>query len=203
MYFPLRATEESPRMFRSDFIDAFSRTHFSIVPLLYVPATVVLLWLGAQQPGVTWLGSLAAVAGGFVAWTFAEYWLHRTLFHWIPKAAWGERFHFFLHGVHHTWPNDRFRLVMPPAVSISLFWIVLALCLWSFESYGYTFHAGVVVGYMFYDLMHYYLHHGRPRSRMMRKLQGHHMSHHFNKRYQEKRYGVSNPFWDYVFGTAK
>src|SRR5262245_61926384 len=105
-------------MFESDFLDLFSRTHPAIVPLLYVPGSAVLFALSLGYAHLSWLTSAGLFVAGFFSWTLAEYWLHRTVFHWEPGGKWGERFHFLVHGVHHKWPRDRYRLVMPPAVSL-------------------------------------------------------------------------------------
>jgi sterol desaturase/sphingolipid hydroxylase (fatty acid hydroxylase superfamily) len=188
-------------MFASDFVDSFSRTHFLSVPILYVPAALGLSWYALARVGTSWGAFVGLFLLGVTVWTLTEYRLHRTHFHWVPDAPWGERFHFFLHGVHHTWPRDRYRLVMPPGASIPLFFLFLGIYLAVFGKQGWSVHAGFVIGYMTYDLMHYYVHHGRPKHRLLRKLQGHHMSHHFNKRYADKRYGVSSPLWDVVFRT--
>ena len=59
-------------------------------------------------------------SAGCFAWTFAEYVLHRWVFHWTNDAAWGKRVHFLLHGVHHEFPNDSDRLVMPLPTSVPL-----------------------------------------------------------------------------------
>lgn len=194
------AGPDSPRMFQNDLLDAVSRTHWAFVPIVFVPASVWLLWQSLQHGFGGWATLGLAVAGLFT-WTLTEYWLHRTLFHWIPDTSWGPKLHFFVHGVHHQWPNDRFRLVLPPGASIPLFFLFMGLFLGILGDAGWGFFGGFVVGYVTYDLMHYYLHHGRPKNRWLRKLQGHHASHHFNKRYQDKRFGVSSPLWDYVFGT--
>jgi len=197
----LKATPESPRMFESDFVDLFSRTHPAVVPILFVPATTVLLWYSVARADAGYLATLALFAGGAFAWSFAEYWLHRTFFHWTPKAAWGERLHFLVHGVHHTWPRDKYRLVMPPAVSISLFWIFLGVFMATLgRTFCWAFHAGFTAGYMGYDLTHYYIHHYNPRSEYGRTLKKHHMLHHFKD--HSVRFGVSSRFWDRVFGTA-
>jgi dihydroceramide fatty acyl 2-hydroxylase len=187
-------------MFESDFLDLFSRTHYAIVPILYVPGGAVLFAISIQR-GVGWLATLGLFAGGFVFWTLVEYWLHRLFFHWQPPTKWGERLHFLVHGVHHKWPKDKYRLVMPPAVSISLYFIFLGLFyvllgdrwVWGFES-------GFVAGYMFYDLTHYYIHHVNPRSEYGRRLKKNHMLHHFKD--SGSRFAVSNIIWDKVFGTT-
>jgi sterol desaturase/sphingolipid hydroxylase (fatty acid hydroxylase superfamily) len=197
----IRETPESPRMFQSDLVDLFSRTHPAIVPILFVPGACVLFAYSLLRTDLGWIATAALALAGFVSWTFAEYWLHRLFFHWKPKGAWGERMHFLVHGVHHTWPRDKYRLVMPPAVSISLYFIFLGL-FWVTLGPRYTwgFHSGFVVGYMFYDLTHYYLHHFNPRSEYGRRLKKNHMLHHFKD--HTRRFCVSNLVWDRFFGTG-
>jgi sterol desaturase/sphingolipid hydroxylase (fatty acid hydroxylase superfamily) len=196
----LKATPESPRMFESDFIDLFSRTHASIVPILYVPATLILLWYSIAQASAGVWATAGLFVLGFFSWSLTEYWLHRTFFHWEPRAKWGARMHFLVHGVHHTWPRDRFRLVMPPAVSVTLFVVFITFFYFSVGNvYCWALHAGYTAGYMFYDMVHYWTHHGRATSPYAKALKRHHMLHHF--RDKEARYGVSFAFWDYVFGT--
>ena len=188
-------------MFESRFIDQFSRTHWSMVPILFVPAMFACLYIGVAREGVGWAGTLLSMLGGFLTWTLTEYWLHRLLFHWEPPGKFGERMHFVLHGVHHKWPRDRLRLVMPTMVSIGLFWVFLGTWLLLFGRYAYTFHAGFAIGYMFYDLSHYYMHHGKPRWNWLKELRKHHMVHHSPKEDHETKFGVSTTLWDHVFGT--
>lgn len=195
------ASDDSPRMFESDFIDFFSRTHWAVVPGLYVPASAFLIYQSLAVYEVSWWVTALLVLGGAVAWTLTEYWLHRTFFHWIPQTSWGPRMHFLVHGVHHDSPNDRYRLVMPPAVSITLFFVFGALWYLVLGAYGWAFHAGFTIGYMVYDLMHYYVHHGKPTSKTVKLLRRHHMSHHFNEKFHERRFGVSTRFWDRIFRT--
>ncbi len=68
--------------------------------------------------------SILTTAGLFVVgvliWTLLEYVIHRHVFHYEPKTRWGKKLHFIVHGVHHDYPNDATRLVMPPSVSIPL-----------------------------------------------------------------------------------
>lgn len=196
-----KATPESPPMFESDFIDKFSRTHWSIVPLLYVPAAAVLVYLSWQWTDLSAVSTTTLVVGGFFAWTFTEYWLHRTAFHWVPNVSWGERFHFLLHGVHHSWPRDRYRLVMPPAVSIALFWFFLALFALTMGRFAWAFMAGYALGYMNYDVTHYRIHHVSPKTPWMKALRKHHLAHHSPKYAHTCKFGVSTTLWDHVFRT--
>ena len=196
-----KASPESPPMFESGFIDQFSRTHWSIVPILFVPAASVLFYLSLARTDVGLAPALGLAVGGFFAWTLTEYWLHRTVFHWIPGGKLGDRFHFILHGVHHSWPRDRFRLVMPPAVSITLFLFFLALFLGTMGDFGYAFTAGYAIGYMNYDVTHYRLHHVSPKTPWMKALRKHHLAHHSPKYAHECKFGVSMTLWDHVFRT--
>lgn len=187
-------------MFESDFVDSFSRTHPMVVAILFVPAALCLLWYGTARAGVGPATAAGLFVGGLLTWSLTEYWLHRTFFHWLPKAPWGERMHFLVHGVHHSWPKDKYRLVMPPAVSISLFLIFYGTFrLLLGPTYCWSFHAGFTVGYMSYDLTHYYIHHYNPKSQYGLTLKKHHMLHHFKD--HGSRFGVSSRLWDHVFGT--
>jgi sterol desaturase/sphingolipid hydroxylase (fatty acid hydroxylase superfamily) len=187
-------------MFESPFIDRFSRVH-PMSPLLFVPAALYLLWYAVAAAGVGPLRAAGLAFGGFLTWTFTEYWLHRTFFHWVPDTSWGPRMHFLVHGVHHDWPRDRYRLVMPLAVSLTLFWAFLGLFVLLLGPLAWAFHAGFTVGYVTYDLTHYYIHHHRPRWRWVKAVRRHHLSHHAPKAAHGGKFGVSTTLWDHVFRT--
>jgi sterol desaturase/sphingolipid hydroxylase (fatty acid hydroxylase superfamily) len=147
------------------------------------------------------LETLAWIGGGYVFWTFTEYWLHRAVFHFEPEDGIGARLHWIMHGVHHDHPNDPMRLVMPPSVSIplaSLFYVAFYFVLGS--TYALGFGAGFLGGYLLYDMAHYHMHHHKPRTRLGKRLRELHMRHHFQD--DTRGFGVSAPWWDYAFGTA-
>ncbi len=167
--------------------------------IIFVPVIVAGIVLGASEGQGAGEIVLLALAG-IAFWTLTEYWLHRKFFHWEPDNDLGRKMHFIIHGVHHDHPNDKLRLVMPPAASIplaslffGLFWLVLG------APTVFPFFAGFIVGYLIYDYTHYYVHHFVPRSEFGKRLREQHMRHHF----QDHRYGfgVSTPLWDAVFQT--
>jgi sterol desaturase/sphingolipid hydroxylase (fatty acid hydroxylase superfamily) len=187
-------------MFDSDFFDFFSRCRPVIVVALYLPGVLAALFQSLVRFRVS-PGTTSCLFGlGFAIWTVTEYWLHRLVFHWQSPTAWGKRLHFLVHGVHHRWPRDKYRLLMPPAASAPLYFAFLGLSLVLFGHFGWAFHAGFVTGYVFYDLTHYWLHHGLPRSAYGRRLRRNHMLHHFKD--SSSRFGVSNLIWDRIFGTT-
>ena len=197
MFFP--ATPESPPMFENKFIDGFSRVPWYAVPVVWVPALTASFAYGLLGPELPLLLSIAAASGGVFVWTFAEYWLHRTLFHWVPATSWGPRFHFFLHGVHHDYINDKYRLVMPPAAAAVLAAMFYGLFFTLLGAWVWPFMAGMIAGYIGYDMTHYYVHHGAVSGAWVKRLRAHHMNHHHNK--VERKFGVSNTLWDHVFRT--
>ena len=188
----------SPPMFESRLLDRFTRVHWSVPVLIYAPAIAFLLVLGLMRDGI-W-DAAGLLLGGYAVWTLTEYWLHRVVFHFEPDGGIGARLHWMIHGVHHDHPNDPMRLVMPPSASIplalaflGLFWLLLG------PLHAPAFAAGFLLGYLVYDMTHYYVHHHKPRTAVGRKLRELHMRHHFQD--HDSGYGVSAPYWDVVFGT--
>jgi dihydroceramide fatty acyl 2-hydroxylase len=186
-------------MFESDFLDLFSRTHPIVVPILYVPAAAVAFVWSMTRSGQSFVATLGLSVAGFLFWSLVEYWLHRLVFHWQMPTRIGARIHFLIHGVHHQWPRDKYRLVFPPGASIPLYLLFMALFRVTLGRAGWGVLSGFVVGYMFYDLTHYFLHHITPRTAYGRRLRRNHMLHHFKT--PSVRFGVSNMVWDRVFGT--
>jgi dihydroceramide fatty acyl 2-hydroxylase len=189
----------SPPMFRWPWLDRLSRVHPIVPPLIFGPAIAVLtvVALAGQSAARTLLGAL----GGYLLWTFAEYWIHRVIFHFEPEDGIGARVHWMVHGVHHDHPNDPLRLVMPPAVSVPLAAMFLAAFVAIFGTpLAWAVGAGFLAGYLAYDMLHYALHHHRqPRTALERRLRELHMRHHFED--DSNGYGISAPWWDVVFGT--
>ena len=73
---------------------------------------------------------LLGLVVGYLGWTLTEYFGHRYLFHTVFALPFGlgPRFQFLIHGVHHIYPNDPLRLVMPPLLSAPIMLIALTIC---------------------------------------------------------------------------
>ena len=198
---------EPIRLFKSDFLEFF--THIS-------PVTVVVVWLPviayffsralASQADFH-LGALLILGFllGLFLWTLTEYLLHRFVFHYPPRGAMQERIVFLFHGIHHAQPQCKTRLVMPPVVSIPLALILYGLLVLVVGEilglYGWVdiLMAGLLTGYLIYDLTHYATHHFPMRKGVLKFLKRYHMQHHY--RTPDQRFGVSSPLWDWVFRT--
>ena len=108
---------ESLRMFKSDFLEFFSHVHPLTPHVIYLPVMSYMFYLALGPRGLTIAAVIGLFAAGILIWTVVEYTMHRWVFHYEPASRWGKQLHFMLHGVHHDYPNDASRLVMPPAVS--------------------------------------------------------------------------------------
>ena len=153
----------SPPMFRSRTLDRLTRVHPAVPALLFGPI-ISLLVLHALQRMPAY-DALLEILAGWVLWTLTEYWIHRTVFHFEPERGFGARLHWMIHGVHHDHPNDPMRLVMPPVLSLPIgaaFFVLFVLVL---GTVGWAVCAGFFAGYLVYDMLHFALHHHRPRSR--------------------------------------
>jgi dihydroceramide fatty acyl 2-hydroxylase len=189
----------SPPMFDSPWLDRLTRVHPAVPALLYCPAIAVLAVLALRDDSL--LRVLVGALAGYLGWTLLEYWVHRTIFHLEPEGGFGARLHWMIHGVHHDHPSDRLRLVFPPVLSMPLAALFLAAFLLGLgRPTGLAVCAGFYAGYLVYDMVHFALHHHRPRSRLGRRLHELHMRHHFED--DERGFGVSAPWWDIVFGTS-
>ena len=187
-------------MFESDLLERFSRINPITVFVVWVPIVVGVLYRSWVRNELSVLATLGLVAAGLLMWTLCEYVLHRYVFHWTEDSPRGRRIHFLLHGVHHDFPNDKDRLVMPLGFSLPLGALFFAAFLGLFGiRVAEPLFVGLVVGYLVYDGTHYAVHHFKQTNRVGRFVKRHHMLHHHMD--HEGGFGVSSPLWDVVFRT--
>ena len=187
------------QMFETPIIERFSRIHPATPFVFWLPVLAYLAWRAAGNGVGLGLGVGLAFAG-LVVWTLTEYFLHRYLFHYVGPKPWQRRMYFVLHGVHHDFPQDADRLVMPLGASVPLGSVFYVLFLLVFgRVWVDPLFVGFGLGYLTYDGMHYALHHFRMSSRWGKWLKRNHMIHHHTG--VNARWGVSSPLWDWVFRT--
>jgi sterol desaturase/sphingolipid hydroxylase (fatty acid hydroxylase superfamily) len=195
------------RLFKSDFLEFFSHISPVVVVAIWLPVSLffLILSLVTSPAGSFPLYIPLAFLLGLVLWTLAEYLLHRFLFHMPVKGEKAERIVFLFHGVHHAQPQQKTRLVMPPAVAFplaaifyGLFYLVFAVILAAPHWVAPVFSA-FILGYLIYDITHYATHHFPMRRGYLKFIKRYHMQHHYKT--PDKRFGVSSPIWDMVFNT--
>ena len=192
--------DETVRMFDNDYLEALSKVHPSVPVIIYLPVISYFLYISLADFSLAVYKVISLILLGLVVWTLTEYTLHRFVFHFNAKSKFGKKIHFIFHGVHHDYPNDSRRLVMPPSVSIPLallFYYLFELILG--PKFIAPFFVGFLLGYLFYDLTHYAIHHFPIHNKFWLILKKHHMRHHYQD--PDKGFGVSNTVWDKVIGT--
>ncbi|KAF3817653.1 hypothetical protein GH733_012940 [Mirounga leonina] len=208
------------RLFHSDLIEALSKSVWYSVPIIWMPLMLYLSWSHYRtlaQGNVRLFESFSTEYSvampesvfpglfvlGMLLWSLLEYLIHRFLFHMKPPSDshYLIMLHFILHGQHHKAPFDESRLVFPPvpaSLGIAFFYVILRLLLP--EAVGGTMFAGGLLGYVIYDMIHYYLHFGSPhKGSYLYNMKAHHAKHHFA--HQKSGYGVSSKLWDHFFHT--
>lgn len=156
-----------------------------------------LLFLAA--PPARLIEGVTCAALGLASWTFIEYGVHRFVLHGVkPFSGW--------HARHHRRPTAR--IYSPTFVSVILIAALIYLPAWiawgRWPACALTF--GVVAGDFGYAVTHHAIHHwGAERGWLGRRKRWHGL-HHARLSTPAGRpgyYGVTSPFWDYVFRTAR
>ncbi len=191
----------SIRMFRNGLMESLSKVHYTVPLFIYIPVIAFFIYRSFGVVHNTVGQFFLYLMAGIFIWTITEYVLHRYIFHFVPKSKWGLRLHFIFHGVHHDYPRDAKRLVMPPSASIPLavlfyllFWWLLPVKLMD------AFFAGFLIGYLIYDMTHYAIHHANFKNPILKRIKQHHMLHHYSD--SSKGYGVSSELWDFFFQSG-
>nr|CAD2176093.1 unnamed protein product [Meloidogyne enterolobii]CAD2177501.1 unnamed protein product [Meloidogyne enterolobii] len=198
------------RMFKSNFLEQLTRTKWWVIPMFWLPLVITFLLEGynllINDFGKSFIGfffTFSLFMFGILFWTLMEYSLHRFIFHWHPNPNSKQQLtlHFLLHGLHHKTPLDKDRLVFPPAAALIIvgFFYSFYRLLLPYPIFC-CFGTGKLTGYIIYDLIHYYLHHGTPEANSKwHKRKIYHHNHHFKD--SQSGFGISTTLWDHVFGT--
>ncbi|MBK6290622.1 MAG: sterol desaturase family protein [Ignavibacteria bacterium] len=190
--------DETIPLFKNPILEYFSHIHPITPVVVFVP---VIVWMMVLSFGEVALWSTGVFfLAGVLAWTLTEYTIHRFAFHIHPTSNLGKKMHFLVHGIHHDYPRDSTRLVMPLLVSVPLAVVFFWAFKGAFSPHHHALYAGFLFGYVAYDSIHYATHHFPMTNRFGRFLKEYHMKHHYVD--EHTAYGVSNPLWDYVFNTV-
>jgi dihydroceramide fatty acyl 2-hydroxylase len=139
------------------------------------------------------LAMFALFLAGLAWWSLLEYLLHRWAFHRFPRGF-GAR-----HMGHHARLYEKRLALAPLRTSIGGAVLHAVIFVGLLGTAGLAPLAGLLAGYLAYEVVHYRAHYVKPRSRWARRMRQHHMLHHHRDR--DARFGVLTTFWDRVFGT--
>ena len=114
------------RLFESDFMELTTMAPWFLIPLIWIPVVSLYIYNseGTNKELTTWY------CVGLLSWTFLEYALHRFFFHmedqfYFIKHPKFQAIHFMVHGVHHAFPCDAYRLVFPPVLGFIVWFLIV------------------------------------------------------------------------------
>lgn len=189
-------------LFDNPFLEKLTKAPAYISVTIYLSIIGVLLYTGYRE-GVT--GSYLEAGGVFLGamffWTLFEYIFHRYINHlddYFPNSKTARKVAYTLHGIHHEFPRDEERLIMPPIPGL----LIVGILYLGFEAllglWVYLFMPGFMLGYLLYTYIHYSTHQSNVPA-FLKTQYKHHSLHHY--KYPDKAFGVSTTLWDRVFGT--
>lgn len=188
-------------MFDTPAVDYFFRWRWWVAPVLFLPLVFLMVaytYNASMNPYLM----MIAVSTGILLWTLFEYCIHRFLFHWIGRTASLEHLHYIVHGMHHEYPSDPERVIFPPFASAFVgggiavvFYLILPMLV------AVALFAGFILGYIWYEFIHYATHQIKWKAGWFVKRKRHHLLHHHSMGFRDKNFGVTTSLWDHVFNT--
>ena len=189
----------SAQLFQNPLLERLSHTHIALPVGIFALTAVLSLYYGLTHGFMSGASAFGLFLLGLLGFTFAEYAVHRYLYH-IPATTPGRaKFQYTLHGVHHEYPKDKTRLAMPPIVTVFVVSLLFFIFRLSFGSYAFGLLAGFTFGYASYLFVHYAIHAYAPPKNFLKVWWTHHAQHHY--RQDAVAFGVSSTLWDHIVGT--
>lgn len=177
-----------------------ARSHPALPFVTWGPLAVLALGLAARRGAVG--AALVWFMAGALAWTFAEYALHRWFLHvgspGGPAAL--RHLNYRVHGLHHRFPADDHIAVFPVWVVAPISLAIFAACAALAPApYHLALWSGVTISYLLSDFVHWSTHQREPLTFIGRAQRDRHLSHHFAD--DSRGYGIVTGFWDVLFGS--
>jgi hypothetical protein len=165
---------------------------FVFYPILLLLLAGAAMGSASSAQRLIWV---CACAAGIAIWTLLEYGLHRIVLHHV----WPFR---ELHALHHAMPTAM--IGTPTWLTATLMCGCVFLPLWWSAGLnlasGLT--SGLVLGYLWYVLVHHAVHHWRARpGSYLHRAKRRHAEHHHAR--HPCHFGVTTAYWDRIFPCAK
>ncbi|KAF9426736.1 fatty acid alpha-hydroxylase [Entomortierella beljakovae] len=160
-----RHVSGSAKIFGSPYLEVFTKTPWYIIPMFWLPVVAYNV-IQSLNMGLAPEMVLCYFIFGIVLWSLLEYILHRFLFH-----------------------LDDY---LPDSTIYITAHFLLHEC--DFIHVAHAVMAGAFLGYILYDMTHYYLHHAKVFKIHFTKMKTYHLAHHYKN--FEGGYGITSKLWD-------
>ncbi|MBI1224070.1 MAG: fatty acid hydroxylase [Bacteroidetes bacterium] len=187
-------------LFSNRFLESLTRSHPAYIYGMYLPVIGFMLYYYVYKLGNPGSQGALIFFAGILFWSFFEYLAHRYFFHLTLDHPIVHRIIYLVHGIHHEYPRDKNRIVLPPIPSLLLASSVFGLMYLLIGQGTLAFFPGFILGYLLYMALHYAIHTMAPPFPWMKPLWANHHLHHYKDEHQG--FGVSSLLWDRLFGTA-
>ncbi len=192
------------QIFNSPYLEKLSRSSPFISVGVYIAVIIGLLVMGISWDVTdSFVEGIAIFFGAYFSWTLFEYLFHRFINHldtFYPDSEAIRKFDYAIHGIHHEFPRDTQRLIMPPVPGLLIICLLIGLFWIPMGNYVLVFMPGFLLGYLSYAFIHFATHAWKPpKAKFLKAIWRHHALHHY--KHPDKAFGVSSPLWDYVFRT--
>ena len=170
-----------------------SRINYRASYAVDVASALAMGWLGARAAD-GWIIPALLAGAGLVAFSFAEYAIHRWLFHGSTGVMRA------IHQAHHDGPADHVALpcISSAVVGACAWWLLSAAAGPLVASFVLC---GFLTGYVAYGTVHHLEHSVRLSALPFRWMQRRWATHAVHHRLVGTNFGVTTSFWDRVFGT--
>jgi sterol desaturase/sphingolipid hydroxylase (fatty acid hydroxylase superfamily) len=189
----------SKQLFKNPILEKLTRSHFSVPLSILTLISVFLSYWALAEVQLEISLFVGLFVAGYFGWTLGEYFIHRYVFHMKGDKKWKRFVQYTFHGVHHEYPKDKDRIVMPPAGAILIGSLIFGVFYLILQSYAFAVAPGFLMGYVTYAFVHYAIHAYQPPKNFLKWLWIYHSVHHY--KHPDKYFGVSSPIWDYIFST--
>ncbi|CAF1140662.1 unnamed protein product [Rotaria sordida] len=170
------------RLYKTKFWNILLTKSPPFLPLLFWPFIIYYLITPLTFVRFFW------ILIGLILWFPFEYLFHRFLFHLPVIGYHSQKFHFFLHGIHHVAPNDLWHVFSPIhelGVQAFIVWTIFKIFQLPDPN---ALISGLLINYIRYDSVHYLIHAYSPTKiskipfigNYLRKCSIHHRQHHFS-----------------------
>lgn len=194
----MRNPKESIRLFENPFLESLTKTNALFVITTLTLISLSILLYGIIKIKLSIISYIVLFLSGTFVYTLAEYLIHRFIYH-LEEYKNPQKWIFKIHGMHHTTPRDKQRLVLPLPLSIPLAGFFIFIFWFIIGNYALIFFPGFLMGYSYYLSLHYFIHTTKPPKNFFRYLWKHHLLHHYKN--ETVAFSLTFPLWDLIFGT--
>lgn len=184
----------------------FIKQHY-IVPFgFYMPISIFLLFKSfvIKRVSILHLVWMLPLVSKF--WGYLEFFLHQNVLHENENFKIDAGTIREFHEIHHNFPNDPYRFVVPLWASIPSGLAFYSLCRSTLgKEKGETLFALLILYYLFYEFTHIAAHRLDIKHPFFEKIKKHHLKHHYLD--SDKGFGFTTTKWDELnnlsFGKRK